>query len=100
MLLQLTFILASGHHIFCFSWVVRANWVFTVETAPALYRCVLMSYMLPYVQYTLECLYFETLPSFEVSDAMFMLVPWLAIVVGYSKYTNEEETLGKSTKEQ
>mmetsp|Transcript_133806 Transcript_133806/g.198987 ORF Transcript_133806/g.198987 Transcript_133806/m.198987 type:complete len:157 (-) Transcript_133806:20-490(-) len=72
-----------------FQVVVRVNWVFTVETAPSLYRCVLMSYMLPYVQYCMECMVFETLPSFGISDAAFMMIPWLAIVVGYSKYTEE-----------
>lgn len=80
-----------------FQLAVRINWVFTVETAPALYRCVLLSYLLPLLQYTLETQYFQSLPAFDIAQAAFMVVPWLAIIVSYPKYTNEDR--GKTKKQ-
>jgi hypothetical protein len=71
-----------------FQLAVRLNWVFSVETAPALYRCVLLSYLLPFWQYVLECHFYKTLPPFNMSLAAFMMVPWLAIIIGYPKYTH------------
>ena len=72
-----------------FQLVVRLNWVFTEETTPALYHCVLLSYVLPFGQYLLECIYFKTLPPFDGKIAMVMMGPWIAILVGYRKYTAE-----------
>lgn len=68
---------------------VRLNWVFSAETAPPLYRCVLLSYLLPFVQYLLECCVYKTLPPFDIAMAAFMMVPWLAIIIGYPKYTQK-----------
>lgn len=75
--------------------VVRANWCLTIETSPSLYRCVLLTYVIPLGQYLLECHYFQTLPQFSPGMAALMIVPWLAIVVGYPKYTKEETTTKK-----
>lgn len=70
--------------------VVRLNWVFTNETAPALYRCVLMSYIIPFNQYFFEIYIFRTLPPLDWATAFVILVgPWFALILGYSKYTQE-----------
>ena len=69
--------------------VVRVNWCLTVETSPSLYRCVLISYLLPFIQYVLECQYFKTMPPFDTTMAAMMIVPWFTIIVGYPKYTKE-----------
>lgn len=67
--------------------VIRVNWVLTVETAPALYRCVLMSYALPLAQYACECWVFRTLPPADVTTILLLTVPWLTVLVQYPKYT-------------
>lgn len=73
-----------------FQAIVRLNWVFTVETAPSLYRCVLLSYVLPFVHLNLETYHFKTIPPIDLISIMFVTVgPWLAIAVGYKKYTAE-----------
>lgn len=38
-----------------FQLVARVNWVLTIEVVPDLYRCVLVSYVLQFAQYCLEC---------------------------------------------
>lgn len=74
-----------------FQLVVRVNWVFTNETSPELYRCVLVSYMLPLVQYLMECVVFQSLPSVDPTLVAMMVVPWLAIIIGYPKYTKDQQ---------
>ena len=69
--------------------VVRVNWCFTVEICPPLYRCVLLSYVIPFVHYMLEAYFFETIPPFDLSMGCFMLIPWACILVHYKKYTKE-----------
>lgn len=88
---------AAATHIYPRIWasylmlqlIVRVNWVFTVEMSPALYRCVLMSYLLPFLQYATEYHVYHTLPSFPISSVAILTVPWLAIIIGYTKYTKE-----------
>jgi hypothetical protein len=83
-----------------FQLVVRANWVLTIEIAPALYRCVLVSYVLAFAQYCPECYYFETLPPLDWTMALFMtILPWALLIVGYSKYTKESASVMQSKKE-
>jgi hypothetical protein len=48
-----------------------------------------MSYLLPFVQYLLECCVYKTLPPFDIAMALFMMLPWFAIIIGYPKYTQE-----------
>lgn len=82
-----------------FQLVVRVNWVLTIEVVPALYRCVLVSYALPFAQYCLECYYFETLPPLDWTMALFMtILPWVLLIVGYSNYTKESPAAATPSK--
>mmetsp|Transcript_1909 Transcript_1909/g.5245 ORF Transcript_1909/g.5245 Transcript_1909/m.5245 type:complete len:175 (-) Transcript_1909:404-928(-) len=70
--------------------IVRMNWVLTLETAPALYRCVLMSYILPFVQYSSECFVYQTLPPYDVGMVLLFNLPWFVLIFNYTKYTQEQ----------
>lgn len=81
-----------------FQLAVRLNWVFTVEPAPALYRCVLLSYALPLAEFYMECWYFQTLPMMDLPVLLMMIVPWFVILTQYNKYTYEPTTTGDTKK--
>lgn len=78
---------------------VRLNWIFTVETQPALYRCVLLTYVLPAVQYAAECLVYQTLPPFDLVEMLIFNAPWFFLVYSYRAYTAETKVAaGKDQK--
>ena len=79
--------------------VVRLNWVFTNEVTPSLYRCVLVSYVLPFFQYVLETVYFESMPPMQYTEVAFMMIPWAVIIVSYPKYTQEKTPTTSSKKQ-
>lgn len=80
--------------------LVRLNWIFTVESAPALYRCVLLTYLLPAVQYVTESHVYKTLPPFDPIEFLVLNVPWFMLLFHYTRYTTEEPvTDGKSKRQ-
>ena len=74
---------------------VRFNWVFTVETSPELYRLVLLTYMVPFVQFTSECFYYKTLPPYDILMVAMFNLPWFLLIFNYNKYTTKEVTVNK-----
>ena len=86
-------------HSLLLALIVRVNWVFTVETVPALFRCVLLTYVLPMVHYTWECYIYETLPEFDVQTALLISFPWFFLAYNYRKYTKEEAKLDDTKKQ-
>ena len=69
---------------------VRINWCFTLGIQPELYRLVLLTYIIPFMQFTMECFYYKTLPPYDIPMVIGYNIPYFILILNYNKYTTVE----------